>query len=336
QMTKQTDLLKTQLLRRHLELSPQTWNQIKQGLPADDVIRMEAEQQVNEQKCIEKANDILDSSSFEQAESLIHSNMRADERRALERQLNERKQQQEQQQQQQQLLKQRKEEATNKYYSETPLILITVPPPQSPNIPLMEKIKALDIPSIEQANALEEVQATIKEIIRMSKELGAKNERLLANHTTIGIIKKWSRDISQTFDSRANQAYNVIEEEWIKPEKDIMEKVWMTTLYKSTSERSNKQIEKAIREATLAKKAEETLPPNLKDMVKKYVSAKMKATRLLALRNIGYDWDKEGIRLEPETRKLKIHEMIALRMIMFDLEKRELNNKVEIIVEEVS
>ena len=100
------------------------------------------------------------------------------------------------------------------------------------------------------------------------------------------------------------------------------------TVVKSTLKKyTGKERAKAFaRKAKLVKEAETTMPPNLKDLTKKFVSTQIMAVRLATLRKVGALWDKKGIRLEPDARILTTNERAALDTAMATIEESAFND----------
>jgi hypothetical protein len=206
------------------------------------------------------------------------------------------------------------------------LIFITVPPPG-----LSEKV------SVEEVKALEEAMAMQKNIENTSNVLIDKND----DNVIRSNVNTWSFNATTIFDVTTNKINAEVTRRHCREimtlalvktiaESTLTEKNLNTMLdrNKSHPEEDTKMVfteneEKTAREA---KEAKTTLPQNLQDMLKKYTSTKVLATRLKTLRNLGYNWDNKEIRQDRKNRMLATSEIVALNAIMATINERALNN----------
>jgi hypothetical protein len=194
------------------------------------------------------------------------------------------------------------------------LIFITVPAPQ--------KSKIL---SVEERNALKEANTIQDE----NNILEDKDEDDIEHD-----VRNWSYDTMKMF----NETVFRIKEENKKQnityaiaktitESTLTEKNLNKVLSLYNDERTKRKVaEKEEKTATTAEEAKKTLPQNLQDTLKKYISAKTTATRLATLRNLGNEWDNEDVRQDLKDRMLDTNEILALNTIMETIKERALNS----------
>ncbi|MCA6070744.1 MAG: hypothetical protein LE180_06555, partial [Endomicrobium sp.] len=327
QITKQTDLLNPRLLERRYELSPKAFDQLQQELPEETMVRvhmaevkaqeyiMDMEWQWDKMKCAKEINDILDSSSPEQVESLrlnLRLNMRVKELRELELQMKERN-----------LLKlQPPHHLPITSLDVSPLTVVPQPRLSSSSSSSVYPI------SEEERLMLEKMRAEQTDLLmRMAHARGEAAHALLGDVTIRArvLIKKWSIKVSQIFGVVVAR---VDDEMKTKPLTYALAKTVVESMLKEQLEDWEEWEERNVLLAAAARKAERTLPLNVTGMVRQFMLTKIKLTTLATLRLVGALWDEKRIRLEPEARKLTISEKVALDTIMAIIKERALNREL--------
>lgn len=188
---------------------------------------------------------------------------------------------------------------------------------------------ALAEASVEEAKVLKEVMAVQKEMMLMEKKAQGRavvrlsaSQMAIPNVVAMTDVKEWSYKVSMMFDVVVGKIDNETKTQSLTPA------IAAKTVVKSTLKKyTGKEWAKAFaRKAKLVKEAETTVPPNLKDLTKKFVSTQIMAVRLATLRKVGALWDKKGIRLEPDARILTTNERAALDTAMATIEERAFND----------